>query len=60
MSAEQETVLLIKGMISELPTAEREQVTELVSHIRAAMDQAGTVVGTLAIALIGAEEQAKP
>lgn len=58
MTQEQQTVLLIKGTISELPTAQREACDELADHIRRAIKTAGEPVGTLALALVGAEAQA--
>ena len=57
MTHEQETVLLIKGAISELSAAESEAVEELADHIRRVCKTAGDPVGTLAIALVGAEMQ---
>ncbi len=58
MTPEQQTVLLIKGAISELPAAQEEACNELADHIRRAIKQAGEPVGTLALALVGAEAQA--
>lgn len=58
MTHAEETVFLIKGMISALPAAEAEACNELTEHIRRAVKMAGEPVGTLAIALIGAEAQA--
>jgi len=57
MTTEQQTVLLIKGVISELPEDQREACNELAHHIRLLIKNAGEPVGTLAIALIGAEKQ---
>jgi hypothetical protein len=59
MTQEQETVLLIKGAISELPAAQNEACEELCEHIRMVIKTAGEPVGTLALALVGAEAQAK-
>lgn len=59
MTQEQETVLLIKGAISELPAAQHEACEELAEHIRQACKVAGEPVGTLALALVGAEAQAR-
>lgn len=59
MSAEQETVWAIKGLISELPAAEREAVDELAEHMRRQLACAGEPAGTLVIALLGAEAQLK-
>jgi hypothetical protein len=57
MTQEQETVLLIKGIISELPASQAEACEELIEHIRRVCKSAGEPVGTLAITLIGAEMQ---
>lgn len=57
MKPEEETVLMIKGMISGLPAAEREACDELCEHFRVTIKTAGEIVGPLAIALIGAELQ---
>ena len=59
MTTEQETVLLIKGLISELPTDQLETCEELAEHIRRAVKLAGDPVGQLALALVGAEFQCK-
>lgn len=52
-------VLLIKGVISELPAGQMQSCLELAEHIRQACRAAGEPVGTLAIALVGAEAQAQ-
>lgn len=57
MTKEQETVLMIKGMIADLPPAQAEAVKELVKHIKGCILKAGVPVGSLAIALIRAEMQ---
>lgn len=57
MSAEDETVLLIKGTIASLPAVAAEQCNELADHIRRAVKLAGEPVGSLALALVGAEAQ---
>jgi hypothetical protein len=59
MTSEEQTVLLIRGMISQLPAAEREACEELVDHMKRAAKMAGEPVGTLAVALLGAEMQAE-
>lgn len=59
MTTDQETILLIKGAISELPAAEREACLELAEHMRAQIRVAGDLIGPLALALVGAEAQAK-
>jgi hypothetical protein len=58
-SQDLETILLIKGAISELPAAQMEACQELAEHIRMVIKTAGEPVGTLALALVGAEAQAK-
>lgn len=59
MTQEQELVLTIKGMISKLPADQEEAVNELAEHIRSACRVAGEPVGSIALALVGAEAQAK-
>lgn len=59
MTEEQQTILLIKGAITELPAAQAEACNELAEHIRQACKAAGEPVGTLALALVGAEAQAR-
>ncbi len=58
-ASEKETILLIKGMISELPADQREAVEEVAGHLRRVLTSAGEPVGTMALALVGAEAQAK-
>lgn len=57
MTPEQQTVLLIKGAISELPAAQVEACNELAEQIRRAIKVTGEPMGTLALALVGAEAQ---
>ena len=57
MTQEEQNVLLIKGLISELPAAQSEACLELAEHIRSTIKVAGEPVGTLALALVGAEAQ---
>lgn len=59
MTEDQELVLVIKGLISDLPPAEREACEELAGHIRQCCRVAGEIVGTLALTLVGAEAQAR-
>lgn len=59
MTQEKQTVLLVKGAISELSPAEREACEELAEHIRRVCLSAGEPVATLALALVGAEAQAQ-
>jgi hypothetical protein len=58
LSEEQITILAIKGAISELPPEHEERCNELAAHIRKMIIEAGSPVGELAIALVGAELQA--
>lgn len=53
MTREQETVLIIKGTISDMPEADREKVMEAYRKLRAMMDE--SPLTGLAIALLGAE-----
>ena len=57
MTHEQETVLLIKGTISELPEPQRKEVQEAADLIRAIV--AKSDAGAMALALVGAEYAAK-
>jgi hypothetical protein len=57
MQKEQETIEMINQLISELPVSFREQIGVLADVIRAIVKQGGPVVGTLALTLVGAEEQ---
>jgi len=59
MTSEQELVYTIKGVIASLPAAEQEACNELADHMRRQLEVAGEPVGTLALALLGAEAQAK-
>lgn len=59
MTTEQETILLIKGAISELPAAQEEACLELAEHFRQAIKCAGEPVGDLAVALVVSEMKAK-
>ena len=54
MTQEQRTVLIIKGIVSELPDDQREACEEVAEHIRRVIKQAGEV-GLLAVALVAAE-----
>lgn len=57
MTQEQQTILILKGAISELPAAQSEACLELAEHFRRLIEAAGQPVGTLALALVGAEMQ---
>ena len=49
----------IQDLIYSLPAAQCEACNEVAEHIRRVIKSAGQPVGTLALALVGAEEQAK-
>lgn len=57
MTPDEQTLLMIKGAISDLPAAQREACNELAEFIRYNLKNAGEPVGTLALALVGAEAQ---
>lgn len=57
MTSEQQTLLMIKGLISELPADQAEACHELADHLRRVIKQAGEPVGLMALALVGAEAQ---
>lgn len=57
MTVEQQNILMIKGLITELPAAQAEACHELAEHLRRVIKQAGEPVGTMALALVGAEAQ---
>lgn len=59
MTEDQKNILLIKGMIMELPDAQREACIELAEHITMQIKVAGSPVGELALALVGAVAQSK-
>jgi hypothetical protein len=59
MNHEQEIVYTIKGVIASLSPVEQEVCNELVEHMRRQIEAAGEPVGTLALALVGAEAQLK-
>lgn len=57
MMNEQQQLLLVKGLISELPGADKEACLEAAKSIRCVVKSAGTV-GLIALTLVGLEEQA--
>ena len=57
MTPEQETLLLIKGEITNLTPAQQQQVKDCAAMIRAVIEDGGPA-GVLALALVGAEMQA--
>jgi hypothetical protein len=58
MTAEQVVLTMIRGVIAELPTEQQAQVKECADKLRAAIAEYGEN-GTVAMALVGAEEQLK-
>ena len=59
MTQEEQTVLMIKGFISELPDEQQDACNALAQSIRQTLKIADDPVGTLALALVGAEAQLK-
>jgi hypothetical protein len=57
MSPEREVLLLIKGVISELPVKDHVRFEAALSEVRAVISKHGDV-GNLALALLGAEAAA--
>lgn len=57
MTNDEQTTLLIKGAISELPPALEEATLELAEFLRQTIKKAGSPVGPMALALVGAEMQ---
>ena len=58
MTHDQTLIYTIKGVIASLSAAEQEACLELADHMRRQISAAGNSVGTLALALVGAESQA--
>ena len=56
MTPDQETLLLIKGSISDLTPEQQLQVKDCAAMIRAVIADGG-VAGVVALALVGAEMQ---
>jgi len=54
MNENQQVVLMIKGVISELPTEQLAKVNNALAEIRALVQTHGDY-GVMAVALIGAE-----
>lgn len=57
MTIEEQTLLIVKGVISELPAVQQEACNELAHHICVQIERAGSPVGPLAMALVGAKMQ---
>jgi hypothetical protein len=57
MTEDEQTTLMIRGVISELPAAHREACDDLAEQFRRMIQVAGPEVGMLAFALVGAEMQ---
>ena len=52
---ERKEILMIKGMITELNSDERDACLELAEFIRCNVKRAGPGVGAIALALVGLE-----
>lgn len=59
MTQDEQTILMIKGAISEWPPELRAQFESLAENLRRLLKDAGNPVGPLALALVGSEIQAK-
>lgn len=57
MTTDEQTILVIKGAISELSPELEEATLELAEFIRQNVKKAGPVVWPMALALVGAEIQ---
>ena len=57
MTEEQQTLVMIKGAIFDLPAADQEKVKDAADTIREIAQRHG-VYGSLALALVGAEAAA--
>lgn len=57
MTRDQETILMIRGMIASLPPDQAEACNEVADRLRRVIKSAGEPAGTLALALVGAEAQ---
>jgi hypothetical protein len=57
MSEHKMMVMVLKGVVSELPEAQRNQVNATVEKLRAVVQGAGDV-GGIALALVGSEAAA--
>ncbi len=57
MTQDQETLLMVKGLIFGLPAEDQAACKKLADDIRALIKSAGPVIGPLSIALVGAELQ---
>jgi hypothetical protein len=58
MTEEEITILAIKGAIAELPSEQQEACNEVAARLRQMVKDAGSPVGELAFAIVGAELQA--
>jgi len=57
MTEAQQTLLLIKGTMTELPAEEQAAIASCAGSIRELIKAAGDGIGPLALALVGAEMQ---
>jgi hypothetical protein len=53
------TIKAIQDAIYSLPAAQCEACNEVADHLRRVIKSAGEPIGTLALALVGAEAQSK-
>lgn len=58
MSPEENTLIMIRGVIASLPAGERAQVEAAVAEFRQQVEKHGDAA-LIAIALLGAEQAAK-
>ncbi len=59
MTKKSQTTISIEAAIECLPPMMREQCLDFVDHLRRQIENAGPVVGGLAIALVGSEMEAE-
>jgi hypothetical protein len=57
MTEDEQTLLLIKGSISEMPATQQQVVLACAQDLRDRIKLAGEVEGLMAFALVGAEAQ---
>lgn len=55
MSKNAVEILLVKGLIAELPPEQAEAAHDLAGHLRLVLKQAGEPVNQLALSLVGLE-----
>lgn len=55
MTQDEQTLLLIKGAISDLPSDAQEAIREIAENFRRVIKEAPEGYGSIALALVGAE-----